>query len=1604
MSSAASERMDKIEIAAEKWKRDLVDVSGSNRLLRFRHLRTGTLDLTPNGEYKINLRRLESLLAGRSVRLSRVFSIEDERQDARRRMLSIYRTAQENIDEKGIATLFAAIGFATWKSTAGAKPNAPIILIPLTATPTDATRSDFNLEASGDAYLNQVLTYVLGDDYNVDVSHIDDDLADNLPRAYPEITALLDKFKSECFNVPGFEVKGGIAIGNFRYTNMPMVADLDNNLEAFADNDLIAVMAGVEEARQALADNISDPSPSRPDFDPPDTEFLIMDADSSQHKAINRALSGESEVIWGPPGTGKSQVIANMIAALIANGKRVLFVAEKRAAVEVVVARLNAAGLSDLVMDTHGGIGSKREFAKQMAESLHNISNTPEQETEFIHTQLAHNRSLLVDHKDGMHTSRSPWGINVFDIQSRLIGTPKQARAKTRLRASDASQIDLTALEDIKVFANEWVELKGHELDAKHPEWAQSSVNTLTDARTASELAQRIDEMLPAVHSRLRACLGEVGLTPPDSVTDWVALLEWLLNWAQAQPNVRYKADVNRALDLTHSISEKLPQVQSHVHACLNEVGLNSPDTIADWVALLEWLLNWAQAQRNVATKSDLQQALELKQALELVCHINETLPNVLSNINACLGEVGLTPPDTLSEWASLLAWLSDVERFSSQFSDAIYELDHKAGVVALSAANQWYAPIAAVFSSDYRRALKSVRETQVGMGSKVSPEEAFNAVERAADYLSKWQRLTNDGSFPKAPASLNTTTTQVSDISQRLRQLPKFLPTLDDALDKPYAELERQIHALTPPNMETCAQAQVWKLDQPFADLKLTIDQVSDVSQRLRRLMDFLPTLDALNLPYSELERQIQALAPPNMETCVQTQIWNLEQRFADLQSIAPQVSEVSQLLRQFIDFLPKVDALNLPSAELERLINRLAFSQDVARNLPRLRELRRIFADSGVDRITAEAGSPAPPEYTAAAIEWAWLNTIADEILWEDNRLANFNSTTHNRVQKEFVEQDKEHLKTTPNRIKRAAAEAAINAMNTYEREDRLVRQEAQKKRRHISVRNLLRRAPNVLTAIRPCWTMSPLLVAETIPIGAKMFDVVIFDEASQIPPAEAIGSLARAPQTIIAGDDRQLPPTSFFGKQDADIDDADEDNYEDAPITEGMESILDVAKASPLREEMLQWHYRSLDARLIAFSNTHIYNKALTAFPSTELNNPISHSLVPFRSVPGLTSNISHPDEVATVVDMIIQHARQHPTESLGVIAFGSRHAKNIDDALRQRLSELQDASIEDFFSEQAEERFFVKNIERVQGDERDAIILSVGYHKNANGGLPYRFGPLNQEGGERRLNVAVTRARVKLHLVSSFSHYDMEPGRSSALGVELLRQYLEFAASDGAELGATVSDIPLNPFELDVLNGLRDKGIPTTPQYGVAGYRIDFACGHPDQPGRMVMAIEADGASYHSGHTARERDRLRQEALESRGWRFHRIWSTDWFKNRNKEVNKAVKAWKQAVKDADNGYAPQLKHPAVNDSVADTPTPPESTPPKRKGRRPYTNPGQSIDKYSSYQLEALARWILSDTLLRTDDEIMDEMRKELGFKKLGSRIRAALQRTIDRVRVE
>ncbi len=329
-------------------------------------------------------------------------------------------------------------------------------------------------------------------------------------------------------------------------------------------------------------------------------------------------------------------------------------------------------------------------------------------------------------------------------------------------------------------------------------------------------------------------------------------------------------------------------------------------------------------------------------------------------------------------------------------------------------------------------------------------------------------------------------------------------------------------------------------------------------------------------------------------------------------------------------------------------------------------------------------------------------------------------------------------------------------------------------------------------------------------------------------------------------------------------------------------------------------LEWHYRSKDESLIAFSNQFIYSNALVTFPSAAQSPPaLSHILIPHR--PHIDRK-SSSDEVNKVVELVLKHAKEHPSETLGVITMGIEHADRIDAALNKELSSHPE--LNEFFDETRSERFFVKNLERVQGDERDAIILSMGYGKKESGSMDYRLGPIGRRGGERRLNVAVTRARYRMTVVSSFSNYDMDDARCTSEGLKFLKGFLKYAANGSPALEeAGEASVPLNAFEEDVFNALEAKGIELIPQYGVSNYRIDMVAKHPERPGRLVLAIECDGASYHSSYTARDRDRIRQQHLEALGWRFHRIWSTDWFLRRDEEIERTLAAFKAAVEYAD-----------------------------------------------------------------------------------------------------
>jgi very-short-patch-repair endonuclease len=406
-----------------------------------------------------------------------------------------------------------------------------------------------------------------------------------------------------------------------------------------------------------------------------------------------------------------------------------------------------------------------------------------------------------------------------------------------------------------------------------------------------------------------------------------------------------------------------------------------------------------------------------------------------------------------------------------------------------------------------------------------------------------------------------------------------------------------------------------------------------------------------------------------------------------------------------------------------------------------------------------------------------------------------------------------------------------------------------------------------------------------------------------------------MIRAHQVVVAGDDRQLPPTSFFHQIDPG-DPGDDDDPDEGLVSlrAGFESVLDALR--PLLPTCpLTWHYRSRDERLVAFSNERIYGGALTTFPGVARDDVLRHVVVG-QDASGPGDGVAA--EVTEVVRLILEHARTRPGESLGVIALGAKHAERVDVALRAVLSRDADRDLERFFAEDVPEPFFVKNLERVQGDERDAIIISVGYGKHPDGRMRYQWGPLLRDGGERRLNVAATRARRRLTVVSSFSSHDVDPSRLTAPGARLLAEYLEYARAGGVHVAAAgypqgagqspgdsaagySADGPgeAGAFHADVAARLAELGITVVPQYGVGGYRVDFAAAHPDDPSRMILAVEADGAGYRDSGSVRDRDRLRKEHLERLGWRVHRLWSTAWFTDSAGELAKLRAAFDSAV---------------------------------------------------------------------------------------------------------
>ena len=540
-----------------------------------------------------------------------------------------------------------------------------------------------------------------------------------------------------------------------------------------------------------------------------------------------------------------------------------------------------------------------------------------------------------------------------------------------------------------------------------------------------------------------------------------------------------------------------------------------------------------------------------------------------------------------------------------------------------------------------------------------------------------------------------------------------------------------------------------------------------------------------------------------------------------------------------------------------------------------------RQLALEQGLGGVVQalEAGQ-APLAQVAEYFEFSYRTWWLREAIGAEPILRTFSSADHERKIDEFRSADARFQKLTESYVAARLAgqvPASAGMAPSADSEMGKLRRELQKQKKHMPIRQLVQNLPTLMPRLKPCMLMSPLSVAQYLDANHAQFDVVIFDEASQIPVWDAVGAIARGRQLVCVGDTRQLPPTSFFNRGDS-----DDDNGQDGELQD-LESILDECLGIGLPKLTLQWHYRSRHESLIAFSNATYYDNALVTFPS-----PFTEDTgVRFQRVQGVydrggsRSNRFEAEAIVRAVEAHYLDPAQR-RRSVGVVTFNQAQQSLIERMLDQRRRAV--PQLDAALAQATQEPLFIKNLENVQGDERDVIYFSITYGPDAAGKVSLNFGPLNLDGGHRRLNVAISRARQNVVIFSTLMPEQIDLSRVRASGVRDLKHYLEFAIRGPralAEQSMPTGREPDSPFEAQVIALLRQHGWDAHPQVGVSGYRIDIGVVDPRAPGRYLLGVECDGATYHSGATARDRDRLRQHVLEGLGWELHRIWSTDWW---------------------------------------------------------------------------------------------------------------------------
>jgi very-short-patch-repair endonuclease len=1625
------------------------------------------------------------------------------------RLTRLARNARESLAEQGVTILHIAFGVLRWfeSDDSQVEVRSPLLLVPVRLE-RENIAAPWRLRVEDESVLpNDSLWQRLAGDFQVDQPELPD-AGDDPNWRIQYFGAVQQRVRHQ----KRWEVLDEVALGTFSFQKLAMWRDLGGNRALIAASDICRAVAGDTDARVRLRP----PSdlPQAADLDrvaPPASVYHVLTADSSQHQAIAAVTRGASLVLDGPPGTGKSQTIANIIAEFLAAGKTVLFVSEKAAALEVVHRRLRDQGLGDFCLACHSHKANKREVVAELDRCLKLPLEQFRDPTEELQ-RLEEARRELNEYVRELHKRREPLGMSFFEVQGELARLARLPSVSVCPVPSPLTR-DQAYLRRVTGLLAGLTDCRGVIADrAGHP-WrgclATAYSPTLRDevrhhlGRLAACLGG-VMEVTAALH-RLGFCEAAPNIiqwrrgvkTARDALSCPILPTAWFGTDPKAAAAAAVRVDVvsqayrERLASLPEFAPEALgrtaPDGLASLTSALRDLGTirtRPDDTLRSLGQRLTAREGWFAESRDRAEVAEKQAAVVAGQLrTPALCSSVKRLTD-LEELAMLLDGLGQLRP---SWWGAerrreLLAVFARCQEQLRATSVARAELlkrislhafaPENAGIIARTAGYRWFfARLLPAWWSFKARAAGWYGGQTPKAGELLDDMATITAYHRAVEECRQAQEhytddiLVNENGKPDWAETLAGL--------RSVDRLEELVPTIFAALRGPLTgsgegrqtlasaarELADRIADIRQ-RLESAAQGSEL-VDQRLGDLVARLQERADTTARMAALVGRLTTLlaDGKDLPIANLPARVSSLADLGRLRVELVAHWGrafpgravrhhaggedwstlrqnaesflllLEAYRGELpahvvkaltaQPVRGQLAEAVQnndavcavgfeeswrFLAGLFDLnQPVSTGITLAAAPLSELHRWLAERAEDSNRLQEWVRFREIELQAALEGITPVVGEvlcgQVSPEEAAGAFRarflGLWLAVTCESV----PALRRFTTDAHERLIERFKELDRRAVESAPARIRafqlsrrdrpRAVADEAPESSEVG-----ILQREANKSRRHRALRELFAAIPNVLRGLKPCVMMSPLAVSTYLASPDIYFDLVIFDEASQVRPHDAIAAISRGRQLVVSGDQKQLPPTSFFDRVLTDEASTEEDGG-----IEDYDSILDQCCTLGLPRRRLRWHYRSRREGLIAFSNQFVYDNELVTFPSPD--DVAGNAAVAFEHVRegrwkagrGAGFNVI---EARRTAELVLDHFQRRPDESLGVVAFSQKQQECILDALEHLRKDRPD--LEEFFQEDCDEPFFVKNLENVQGDERDAILLGVGYGPSeATGTVSMNFGPLNKKNGERRLNVAVTRARWRVTVVSSMRAGDIDLSRTNAHGPELLRAYLDYAERGSGALRGAITGIGSHgfdsPFEQEVYEELGRAGMTVYPQVGCGNFRIDLAVADPAARGRYLLGVECDGATYHRSATARDRDRLRQEVLEGLGWRICRIWSTDWWRDRARQVRRVQTALEKATSEDREKPPPPPRTP-----------PPQADEPANKGPIPDKPPEAELPCYKD--IDAVPDGLLRETLrclLRAygstqEDDLIKSVARKLGFGRTGRRIQARIEQVL------